>query len=116
MPITGPQSTITCEGSGEAPQPSPDPGPTPVPPPVTDTVRPVVTLKATRNGKSANYTLVTTATDNRGVVRFELRVDGKLLSTVPGSMTFRATSSHLVTAQAWDEAGNSAEVQQIVTR
>ena len=83
-----------------------------------DTVNPVVTLKVTRSGNSSNYVAASTATDNVAVTRFELRLDGALMSTTPGSftLTIKAKGTHLVTDQAWDAAGNtSGTVTQTVT-
>jgi hypothetical protein len=85
-----------------------------------DTVNPVVTLKVVRAGVSTNYNATTTATDNVGVTRFELRLNGGApISTVPGAFTLniKTKGTHLITAQAWDAAGNtSGTVTQAVTR
>jgi parallel beta-helix repeat protein len=83
-----------------------------------DTVNPVVTLNVTRNGNSTNYTATSTASDNVAVTRFELRLDGALMTKAPGPFTLsiKAKGTHLVTAQAWDAAGNtSGTVMQTVT-
>ena len=84
-----------------------------------DTVNPVVTLKVVRAGTSTNYNTTTTATDNVAVTRFELRLNGALMSSVPGAFTLsiKNKGTHLITAQAWDAAGNtSGTVTQTVTR
>lgn len=71
-----------------------------------------------RNGNSTNYTATTTATDNVVVTRFELVLDGRVVQRAPGAYTLsiKQRGAHVVTATAWDAAGNTKAVSVTVTR
>lgn len=77
-----------------------------------DTVPPVVT--ASESGTSGTITLSATASDNIGVTKVEFYVDNALTGTdtaTPFTMTLAsstlANSGHVLTAKAFDAAGNS---------
>ncbi len=78
-----------------------------------DTVAPAVS--ASSSGSSGTITFNATATDNVGVTKVEFYVDGALKGTdtaSPWSYGFNSTGvtngSHVLTAKAFDAAGNSA--------
>lgn len=92
-----------------------------VPPPVpvtVDTTPPIVTITSPANGailSRGNITVNATATDNVGVIRVELYVDGRYIAndTVsPYSLNWNARKaslgSHTIMMKAFDAAGNSA--------
>ncbi|HYV43892.1 MAG TPA: PHB depolymerase family esterase [Myxococcaceae bacterium] len=89
-----------------------------------DTTPPTVSLTAPANGAtvSGTITLSATASDNVGVSRVELSVDGSVVgtSTAPPYQVSWNTASvgnggHTVTAKAFDAAGNSASSSSSVT-
>ncbi len=72
------------------------------------------TVSASETGTGGTITLAATASDNVGVSNVEFYIDGVLKgsdSTAPYSMTLNSTSlangSHVLTAKAYDAAGNS---------
>ncbi|KRB87267.1 CehA/McbA family metallohydrolase [Duganella sp. Root198D2] len=78
-----------------------------------DTVAPTVSASST--GSSGTITLNANATDNVGVTKVEFYVDGALKGSdtaAPWSYAFNSTGvsngSHVLTAKAFDAAGNSA--------
>ncbi len=83
-------------------------------PVVSDTQPPVVTMNApTSAAKGNKLTVTVTATDNVGVVKVELYVDGALVGTdssVPYSFTINtgkfAAGQHTLQAKAYDPSGN----------
>lgn len=89
--------------------------PPPPPPPSTDTTLPVVTItkptaRATIGNKMA---IAATATDNVGVVKMQIYIDGILkTSSTTGSASYSwnsrkaSSGSHTITVKAYDAAGN----------
>lgn len=80
--------------------------------PIVDTTPPTVT--ASESGTSGTITLSASASDNVGVTKVEMWLDGALKSTLsaaPYSMTYDsltlANGSHALIAKAFDAAGNS---------
>lgn len=95
------------------------PPPPPPPPPPADTIAPTVTMRQpTRSGKSNNYSVTATATDNVGVTWFALSIDGQVFANQPGSYTVKiaTTGTHIFKADAKDAAGNESFVTQSVIR
>lgn len=89
----------------------------PTPPPPSDTTPPSVSLTAPANGAtvSGSVTMSANATDNVGVSKVELYVDGALKATATTSpytyswnTTQVANGSHSLQAKAYDAAGNIA--------
>lgn len=85
------------------------------PDPPSDTTPPAVGLSSPQAGAtvSGNITLAAAATDNIGIAKVEFYTDTTLVSsdtTAPYSVTIATTDltngSHLVTARAYDTAGN----------
>lgn len=97
---------------------APDPEPAPQPP--ADTNAPTIALMVTQNGKSANYTVTIAATDNVGVVRSELLVDGKVTATFlsgwTGTIALKTKGLHTLDVRAWDAAGNRGTALKTVVR
>ena len=84
----------------------------------TDTIAPEVIVVSPTNGATVNGTIEVsiTATDNIGVTRVELNLDGVLLATnaiIPYKFTVDTKNlingSHIFTAKAYDAAGNVAQ-------
>lgn len=116
---TGPIGSITCGGSAPVPGPTPAPVPPPPVPPPADIKAPLVTLRVVRQGKSSNYSITTEATDFVGVTRFEVKLNGRQIASVPGLITvsLKLRGQHTITAQGWDKAGNASLLAtQTVTR
>jgi poly(hydroxyalkanoate) depolymerase family esterase len=89
-----------------------------------DTTPPTVSLTAPANGAtvSGTITLSANASDNVGVSRVELSVDGSLVGTAnasPYQVSWNTATvgngGHTVTAKAFDAAGNSATSSASVT-
>lgn len=90
------------------------------PPPVVtvDTTPPVVNITSPINGAAfsrGNITVIATATDNVGVIRVELYVDGKYIANdtaAPFSLNWNAKRAafgqHTIVMKAFDAAGNSS--------
>jgi hypothetical protein len=84
------------------------------PPPEGDTTAPTVTtLTIRQNGKSKNYGVTSQATDDIGVARMDIALDGR--SPVPMSfsggvgsatLSISAPGEHTITVRAFDGAGN----------
>ena len=83
--------------------------------PPADTVAPVVSITSpvSTGTKSGTISVVTSATDNVGVTKVELYVDGVLktsTTTAPYTFSWDTTTvtdgSHTLTAKAYDAAGN----------
>lgn len=96
---------------------STEPAPEPTPEPATDSEAPVVSVTSPSAGATVSRTVTVkaSATDNVGVDRVELFVDGVRLATDSSApYEFRwdttkvANGSHTLTAVAYDAAGNSA--------
>lgn len=90
----------------------------------TDVTPPTVSLTAPANGATVSGTITVSAnaSDNVGVSRVELSVDGSLVGTStasPYQVSWNTTSvgngGHTVTAKAFDAAGNSASSSASVT-
>lgn len=104
-----------CEGS-EVSGPSSTCGPV-----AADTQAPVVSLKLEDQDSKeepATLNLVATATDDRGVVKVKLLVDGKVeeeLDEEPFSFKVEklAAGTYTFTAKAFDKAGNEAESEPV---
>jgi hypothetical protein len=93
------------------------PPPPPPPAPPSDTLAPLVSLAASRNGKSANYTLTAFAADDVGVVRLRLFIDGSPFYTCSGSpcaATVKLRSAVTFSAEATDAAGNVGSASRVV--
>lgn len=96
--------------------------------PAGDSTLPIVALAVPKqNGKSKNYALTATATDNVAVVRVELYVDGRWIApsltaptALPSTYTFTAAIAsaglHTITVKAFDAAGNVGAASRTVTR
>jgi poly(hydroxyalkanoate) depolymerase family esterase len=89
-----------------------------------DVTPPTVALTAPADGAtvSGTVTISASASDNVGVQRVELRVDGALVGTAtsaPYQVSWSTASvgngGHTVTARAYDAAGNSASSSRSVT-
>jgi hypothetical protein len=94
------------------------------PAPPADTFAPVVAINRPTNGSVLNGTILINAgaTDNVGVVRMELFVDGvSVANASSGSLAYdwattRAMEgNHTITARAWDAAGNQGNASVTVT-
>ena len=92
------------------------------PPGTGDTTAPAVTITSPTNGQRVSKMLSVTvdASDNVGVTRVELYVDGGLAATsttAPFTMKWNSRSvkagSHLLQAKAFDAAGNSSLSQGV---
>jgi len=106
------KTAVTVNSGGTTPPP-PAPAPTPVPP--TDTTAPKVSFSSPLAGSIIyrKLTVIALASDNVGVKRVELYLDGKLLSTDAAApyyfyLNTRTYSAglHTFTAKAYDAAGN----------
>jgi thermitase len=108
--------------AGGAPQPTASPTPTPIatpsptPTPSADTTAPSVTITSPSNGSKVgiNTSVYVDASDNVGVMRVELYVDGVLAATSTSAPfttkwnTKKATvGTHALQTKAYDAAGNS---------
>jgi len=105
-----------------SPTPTPSPSPTPTPSPSADTTQPSVTITSPTAGAkvSSNTSVYVSASDNVGVARVELYVDGLLASTsasAPFTTKWNsrkaAAGTHSLQCKAYDGAGN-AGLSQIV--
>lgn len=101
--------------AGAIPTPSPTPSPTPAP----DTIAPVTAVTNPKNGtiitRSSNVSVTVSSTDNVGVTRTELLINGVLRAfSSSGSLSFNWNTSKLargtytLQSKAFDSAGNSA--------
>ncbi len=112
----------TAPAPAPVPEPAPEPEPTPTPEPAPepgDTTAPSVgwkvpTAGATLSGKVEGSTCEASASDDRGIERVVMKVDGSTLNTeiaAPYNCYFDTTKvsdgSHTLTAIAYDAAGNS---------
>lgn len=91
------------------------------PPPNGDTVEPVVAISSPVDGaKIGNKTAIkASATDNVGVIRYEIWIDGVLkANTNTYSWNSRSASPglHTITVKAFDAAGNWGQKTHLVTR
>jgi hypothetical protein len=90
----------------------------PPPPPPADTTPPSVSITSPTNGASlsrGNITVNANASDNVGVTKVDLYIDGKYVAsdtTAPYSLVWNAkratVGSHTIRMKAFDAAGNSA--------
>jgi Bacterial Ig domain len=90
---------------------------------IKDTTAPTVSLTSPANGSStssSSVALSASASDNVGVSKVEFYVDGSLLATdtaSPYAATWDSTKStlgtHVLTARAYDQAGNSTVSAQV---
>lgn len=90
-----------------------------------DTVAPVAVISNPRNSSSISGTVTVSAsgTDNVGVAKVNLYIDGALVTSVNGnSLNYNwntrkaAAGSHVVKVQAVDASGNVGEAQVTVTK
>lgn len=97
------------------PMPTPTPTPTPAPTPVPDTTLPSVSITTPSGGASVsgNVSVTVSASDNSGVSKVELYVDGALQSaSTSGPFTTKwntaksSKGSHSLQCKAYDLAGN----------
>ena len=94
---------------------------TPSPPQSPDTLPPVIAVSVQQNGGSVNYQATATATDDVGLSRIELSLDGTRFATCYASpcsstVAIKARGSHVITAVAWDNAGNKSAAAATVQR
>jgi hypothetical protein len=94
---------------------------TPSPSQLSDSVPPAVAVSVKQNGESANYQATATADDNVGLERIELSLDTSLFATCYSSpcsapVSIKPLGSHVITAVAWDAAGNQAASASTVQR
>jgi len=91
----------------------------------TDTIAPRITaLTLSRSGKSSNYTVLASASDNVGVTRMDVSLDGSgfapMLAQPNGTWTaalkVNASGSHTVTVRATDAAGYRTSATKPFTR
>ena len=87
-----------------------------------DTIAPVVTITSPTNGYKlgANLQVTVAASDNVGVVKNELYIDGKLAATsTTAPFTLKSATkklgagTHTIQCRAYDNAGNSSLSQQV---
>jgi hypothetical protein len=88
-----------------------------------DITAPVATITKPANGSTVinNVTITANASDNVGVTRMELYVDGALKSTASiGSISWTwntkkvAAGTHVIMVKAYDAAGNTGTVSSTV--
>ena len=94
---------------------------TPSPSQLTDSVPPSVAVSVKQNGGSANYQATATADDDVLLERIELSLDTSLFATCFSSpcsapVSIKSRGSHVVTAVAWDAAGNKSASASTVQR
>jgi len=102
-----------------APTPAPEPAPGPAPAPTADTTAPSVSWQApspgtTVKGSIEGSSCLAAASDDRGVVKVVIKLDGAVLNTeltAPYNCGFDSTAvgdgAHTLSATAYDAAGNS---------
>ena len=88
---------------------------------LSDGVPPSVAVSVDRTGGSSKYQATATANDNVGLGRIELSLDTSLFATCYSSpcsapVSINARGSHVITAVAWDAAGNKAAAVSTVQR
>jgi hypothetical protein len=88
---------------------------------LSDSVPPSVEVSVKQNGGSANFQATATATDDVLLWRIELSLDTSLFATCFASpcsapVSIKSRGSHVVTAVAWDAAGNKAASALTVQR
>jgi hypothetical protein len=88
---------------------------------LSDSVPPSVAVSVKQNGGSANYQATATADDDVRLERIELSLDTSLFATCYSSpcaapVSIKSRGSHVVTAVAWDAAGNKAASASTVQR
>jgi len=94
---------------------------TPSPSQLTDAVPPSVAVSVKQSGGSANYQATATASDDVRLERIELSLDTSLFATCYSSpcsapVSIKSRGSHVITAVAWDAAGNRAASASSVQR
>lgn len=119
-------SGFLIEGVAPSPAPSPTPTPTPTPTPIPlDTTAPVVTISLPINGAKIRSTVIinASATDNKGVTRMQVYIDGVLhaTSSTPSiSYTWNSSKvsrgTHTIRVTANDLAGNVGSSSVSVTK
>jgi thermitase len=106
------------------PEPTPEPAPEPEPTPEPDTTPPTVSITSPDEGATVEGTVwvIVSATDDVGVTKVELYVNGTLHGTKTGTpydftwdSTTVADGSHTLTARAFDDAGNVGQATRNVT-
>ncbi len=104
------------------PTPTPTPSPTPTPTPAPDLTKPIVTITSPSDGSkaAANESISVSASDNIGVVKNDLYVDGVLVSsstsapfTNKWNSRKASTGAHTLFCKAYDAAGNVGSSQTI---
>jgi hypothetical protein len=108
----------TVVGNGGASTPPVSPTPTPTPSPTPDTTPPSVSLSAPSNGATISGTQVVSgsASDNVGVSKVTLYVDGSLVASdtaTPYTFSLDTTKysngTHTIYLEAFDAAGNHSD-------
>jgi fibronectin type 3 domain-containing protein len=89
----------------------------------TDTTAPTVSITSPTNGQtglSGNVTIAANASDNVGIAKVEIYIDGALLAsdtTNPYTAVWNASAAsngtHVITAKAYDTAGNTANSSSV---
>jgi Big-like domain-containing protein len=88
---------------------------------LSDSVPPSVEVSVDQNDGSSNYQVTATANDNVRLERIELSLDTTLFATCYSSpcsapVSIESAGSHVITAVAWDAAGNKAASASTVQR
>jgi hypothetical protein len=88
---------------------------------LSDSVPPSVAVSVNQNGGSPNYQASATATDDVGVDRIELSLDTSRFATCYASpcsatVSIKSRGTHVITAVAWDAAGNQSASASTVQR
>jgi hypothetical protein len=93
----------------------------PSPSQLSDSIPPSVAVIVDQTDGASNYQATATANDNLGVERIELSLDTSLFATCYSSpcsapVSINSDGSHVITAVAWDIAGNKAASASTVQR
>lgn len=105
------------------PPPAPPPPPPPAPPPDTTPPNVAFSAPAAASTVSGNVSLAGTASDNAGLAKVEVSVDGGPLQGAQGTSNWSSPlntlsysdGSHTLTARATDTSGNVATASESVT-
>jgi hypothetical protein len=106
---------------------TPTPTPTPTPPPITDSQSPTITITRPLNNATVGWSsrVSIKGSDNIGVTWMEMYIDGTKVATASQKtdLTYRwspllppSGKKHIISAKAFDAAGNWSETSSTVTR
>ncbi|HSX27230.1 MAG TPA: Ig-like domain-containing protein [Patescibacteria group bacterium] len=91
--------------------------------PASDASAPVVTITSPTNSSSvgSKFTIAASATDNLGVTKLEIWIDGYLKKTFSSSSfstgySIKQYGTHTITVKAYDAAGNIGQAGVVVVR